>query len=64
MTSSKKTKDDLKAEAKQHIENKTDLYIDVIHDLSSEGIVSKNTILREVMRRLAYTNSSFEHLAE
>ena len=64
MSDCKKTREDLKLEAKRHIQNNTDLYLDVVHDLSAEGLVSKTFILHEVMRRVACTNSSFEHLAE
>ena len=64
MSDYKKTKEDLKLEAKRQIEQQTALYEDVVHDLSLDGVVSKTFVLHEVMRRIAYTNSSFEHLAE
>ncbi len=64
MSDSNKTLEDLKLEAKRHIAERSALYEDVVYDLSQDGITSNSFILRELMRRITYTNSSFEHLAE
>jgi hypothetical protein len=59
-----KTKADLKAEAIKQIAENNALYQEVVADLISDGITGKTWAIHEMMRRIAYTNSSFEHLAE
>jgi hypothetical protein len=60
-----KTTDDLKREAKRQIAEKTDLYEDVlVYLMDNYGIIEKSHLIKEMMRRITYTDSSFEHLVE
>ena len=55
---------DLRKEAKRQIKDKTELYNDVLADMSNEGVTGENKLMRELMQRLVNTSSRFEHLED
>lgn len=65
MSSKRATMADLRREAIKEFNNRTELYWDVMADLPDMGSPYLAKIIqKELMRRIACTNSSFEHLIE
>jgi len=56
------TKQELKKEAMKHIENQSDLYYDVLADVSSSS--EFKTVITEIMKRLTYTLNKYKHLEQ
>jgi phosphoribosyl-ATP pyrophosphohydrolase len=60
---SKTTFTELKKEAVKNLEEKSDLYYDVLVDMSS-GPVKEAEVLREIIKRLINTEEKYRHLAK
>ena len=55
------TKKEPKKEAMKHIQDQTDLYYDVLADMSADPDAYK-TVLNEIMKRLVYTSNKYNDL--
>jgi phosphoribosyl-ATP pyrophosphohydrolase len=60
---SKSTFTELKKEAVKNLEEKSDLYYDVLVDMSSSP-VKEAEVLREIIQRLVNTEEKYGHLAK
>ncbi len=65
MDSGNTTIADLKREAIKQYNQKSPLYWDIVTEFSAiDSSLLVEIVQRELMRRIAYTNSKFEHLSE
>lgn len=55
------TKNELKREAIKHIEDQSDLYYDVLSDMSADPSIYR-TVIEEIMKRLVHMSNKYSHL--